>query len=129
MNKKHDERRCPCCGRAKSQLKPFHKEWLSEVNGEPVSEDVFFLKNYRGAAPYGDGVEIFESYLDISKGNYEVAEQLLRNTYGTETAEQIIHWAMAYAQTGSSWECSDCYFLESDDWDKKIWGEMNQKYR
>jgi hypothetical protein len=127
MNKNKDESRCPCCGRAKSQLKPFNKEWLSEGNGKPVSEDVFFLKNYRRHAPYGEGVEIYETYLDICKGNFEVAEQLLQNTYDKETAEQIIFWAGAYDLVGSSWECSDCYFLEDEDYDEKRWGEKESK--
>ena len=127
MNKNQDESRCWCCSRATSQLKPFNKEWLNEVNGKPVSEDVFFLKNYRREAPYGDGVEIFEKYLEICKGNYEVAKQLLQNTYDKETAEQVIFWAMAYAQVGSSWECSDCYFMEGEDYDKKCWGETESE--
>jgi hypothetical protein len=127
MNKNKDESRCRCCGRVQSQLKQFNKEWLSEVNGKPVSEDVFFLKTYRRDAPYGDGVEVYEAYLDICKGNFEVTEQLLRNTYDKETAEQVIFWAIAYAQVGSSWECSDCYFLEGEDYDEKCWGETESK--
>jgi hypothetical protein len=122
-----DERRCPCCGRPKSKLKPFNKDWLSEVNGTPVLKDVFFLRTYRRDGPYGDGVDIYEEYLDNCKGNWELAEHLLHNTYGKETAEQIILWAMGYAQVGSSWECSDCYFLEGEEYDKKHFGDKEVK--
>ena len=40
--------------------------------------------------------------------------------YGKEQGYRLSLSAMAYAQTGSSWECRDCIILDHDEYFEKL---------
>ena len=109
-------RRCNCCGKHISKLKPFGKA------GDPMVGDfegALRIKKHRPAGPYIEEVERAwdeaEKHLaDAAHEDEDPLEWMIKK-YGKEKGEYFYWSVQASSQVGSSWECRDCAGLDTNE--------------
>jgi len=119
INPPHSERKCHCCGRPVSELKPFGGP------GDPLNGDftgAFFVRNTRSAGPYDEEAEkaVKEAEQHYKAAGFEDLMDWMIEKYGKEKAEELYWPCAAYHQVGSSWECRDCRVLDDIEYFKKL---------
>jgi hypothetical protein len=113
--------KCDCCGRHISELEPFGKA------GDPLVGDfegALLIKKWRPAGPYDEEAEkaLFQADKCLSDAGRKGEDPIhwMVKVYGKEKGEKLYWSAMAYAATGSSWECRDCAVLDEDEYFEKL---------
>ena len=124
INPPPEDGRCAVCGRHMSELKPFggpSDPLVGNFSGE------LLVKGWRPVGPYDEEAQKAWQEAQAQTGAKEPAEALpwLITKYGKERAEQISISVEAWAQTGASWECRDCFVLDHDEYFEKL----NQSYQ
>jgi hypothetical protein len=124
INPPSHDRRCWCCGRPISQLKPFGKA------GDPLVGDfdgVYLVKKGRRDGPYDEGatsaVERAEARYS-EEGFKDPLDWLIRE-YGETKGKELYCKAELYWSIGKSWECRDCAVLDEDEYFERL----NQRRR
>ncbi|MFA6023539.1 MAG: hypothetical protein WC781_05615 [Candidatus Pacearchaeota archaeon] len=112
-----EDKRCECCGKHISQLKPFGKE------GDPLVgnfEGALLLKTFRTLFPRDKELDKELDKLDeeFKPNNYECYEEKLIEVYGKERADKITFYEQAVNTVGASWECRDCICLGDEEYFK-----------
>ncbi|MCK4828511.1 hypothetical protein KA005_72945 [bacterium] len=120
MNPPPEDRRCDCCGRRVSELKPFGKagNWLlNELDGALLAKRVRVW-----AIPDEELDEIWAKYTWScrTEDDYREAKQQMIQELGEEKADQVDAYAEASQSTYASWECRDCFGLDSREYHEKI---------
>jgi hypothetical protein len=119
INGPPDDRRCDCCGRHISELKPFGKA------GDPVLGDfdgAHLVKRVRTFGTYDEEAETaWENALSCYQDEgFEDPFDWMIKTYGKERAEELYWTSYAYHFVRSSWECRDCIILDGDEYFEKL---------
>jgi hypothetical protein len=130
INPPPQDRRCECCGRHISELKPFGKA------GNPLVGDfdgAMLVKTFRTMCPSDEkidaelkeienmeGMKNSEGYLDYDKFIVE-----LERRHGKEEADGILFYSQASGTVSASWECRDCIVL----YDKEYFDVCTEKVK
>jgi len=119
------DRKCECCGRHTSELRPFGKA------GDPLVGDfdgVLLLKNFRAMTWHR------EEWDDILKEVYEQCrnteswedfESDLIKQVGEEKAQELLSYDQAVNTVSASWECRDCFILYGKEFFTKLYEKQN----
>lgn len=123
INPPPSDKRCVCCNRHVSEVKPFGKA------GDPLVGDfdgVLLLKNFRAMCPHNvDADAKIKAVIDELKSQgkaspYEDFEALCIEKYGKEETEQLMGYDELVSMVSASWECRDCFILSDKEYyDKK----------
>jgi hypothetical protein len=114
-----EDRRCDCCWRHISELKPFGGP------GDPLVGDftgALLVKGWRSAGTYNEEAEnaMAEAARCYEADGFDDILDWMINKYGKEKAEAM-YWALqAHGCVGSSWECRDCMVLDMDEYFEKL---------
>jgi hypothetical protein len=120
INPPPQDGRCDCCGRHISELKPFGKA------GDPLVGDfegALLLKNFRRMGSYDNEAEKFYNKWFADCKSYEEhveTEKELKRKYGERKVDRVMMGVKAHAQIESSWECRDCFVLDSEQYFEKL---------
>ncbi len=115
INPPPGDKRCECCGRHVSELKPFGGA------GDPLVGDfkgASLIKTFRAMAPRG-----LLNKFDISKcldNSGFLKEELFIEKYGNDALEEFWIADQMESTVGASWECRDCAILGEVDYFKKL---------
>lgn len=109
------DRKCECCGRHVSELKPFGGA------GDPLVGDfsgAYLVKMFRamqGRIPEYDKIidELTEQCRAVD--SFDEFENMLIERVGKEKAEQLLFYDQLVSTVEASWECRDCIVLDGDD--------------
>lgn len=128
------DRRCECCQRHTSELKPFGKA------GDPLVGDfdgALLLKNFR---PDFYHIKEYDEILNRitemcrSTESWEEYEKCLIEEVGKEKAQDLLGYEQAVNSISASWECRDCFIMDGkeyfdkrhDCWEKRMKDEMSE---
>ncbi|MBA7697479.1 hypothetical protein ES703_106144 [subsurface metagenome] len=116
INPPPSDGRCRCCGRHLTELRPF------DFDG------ALLVKMFRAHSPPDEELDaIWEKYTwNCDSGDdYRKAKEKMIQELGEEKAELVETYAHARATSYPSWECRDCFFLDSQTYHEKIY----ERYR
>ena len=119
INPPPKDRRCECCGKAISELKPFGKE------GDPLNgnfDGSLLVKTFRSMAPEIKDEEFLKFQEDHEK--YEDFYQEVIDRFGKDEAERLFAQDQLSSTVGASWECRDCIVLSSEKYFKVMDGKQ-----
>jgi hypothetical protein len=111
--------RCDCCGRHISELTPFGEDpddFLFDFSG------AFLVKGWRRMFPFNEEADrAFQEAENLyRKEGFKNVDDYLIHKHGPEKAKEISFNVEGYAQTRSSWECSECFVLNEDEYFEKF---------
>ena len=116
INPPPSDGRCRCCGRHITELKPF------DFDG------ALLVKRFRECmAPDKrlDATWGIYTWNCESEDDYRKAKERMIQELGEKEAKLIDTYVQASGTTTPSWECRDCYFLDSKTYHEKIY----ERYR
>lgn len=110
---------CECCGKHISELKPYGKSgdlFFDDYNKE------FLLKKFRRGGTYDEKAEkaVEKALNHYAVEGYKDPLEWMIKKYGKKEAEKLYYRDMACNQVGASWECKDCFFLNTDEYFKEL---------
>jgi hypothetical protein len=111
-----DDRRCECCGKHISELKPFDGPLL-----------VRMFRPY--CLPDEEANRIYEEYYGkcSSDVDYKKAREALERKYGSKKADNIELTHQGSTEGDSSYECRDCAILDNPEYFKKYVARLKKK--
>ena len=118
------DRRCDCCGRDRTQLKPFGKA------GDPIKKDFsgkYFVKTLRLEGTFNK--EALKAMIEFKEQDSRDLYAWLLTKYSKKKSYKLYHDIMAYAWCNNNWQCRDCVVLSNDEYFEKSGREnMGQNY-
>lgn len=110
---------CQCCGRHISELKPFDGAgdfFLDDFDG------AYLAKKIRPDGPYDEEAEVvsqaaFECY---ENDGFDNPLDWMIEKYGKEKGEGLFYRAMSYGTARSSWECRNCFVLDTNEYHETL---------
>jgi hypothetical protein len=116
INPPPQDRRCECCGRHISELKPFGKA------GDPLVGDfegALLLRNFRtmidSEAWSKEPIEVeFQRLYKLYGDKPEIYDKVMEELAKKFTPKEVENWEFGNQLTstvGASWECRDCFIL------------------
>jgi len=116
------DKKCMCCGKNSSELKPFGKA------GDPLAGDFsgqILIKTFRSMAP-----EIKDKEFLALQKNYEKYDDFYQEVidrFGKKKTEQFFFQDQLSSSVGASWECRDCIMLDDDAYFTTKFGEVKNE--
>lgn len=114
------DRRCECCGRHVSELKPFGKA------GDPLVGDfdgVLLLKNFRSMsvanAKLRDMQKVWKDLFVANAEDFCATDRAMIEKYGKEKIEEFYFADQLCNTVSASWECRDCFVLDDEEYYEK----------
>ena len=110
--------KCDCCGRNFSELKPF------DASDDPFWDDftgALLVKRWRSMGPYNEEAdrEFQDAKNRYKEEGFENEFDYLIHKHGPEEGKRLSGIIECYSQTGSSWECRDCFVLDITEYFEK----------
>jgi hypothetical protein len=112
------DRRCYCCGRHISELKPFGGP------DDPLAGDftgALLIKMYRFHGPYDEEADRAKKEAEsrYKEEGFEDEFGYLIHKYGPEKGRELCNRIQFYSGLRSTYECRDCVVLDEDEWFEK----------
>jgi hypothetical protein len=117
---------CYCCGKHISELKPYGK--AGDIEIDDCSKE-FLLKQRRPMGPYNEKAirAVKKAYKHYADDGYKGPLEWMIGKFGIRAGENLYYSEMASRQLGSSLECRDCFFLNTDEYYEECYRRYRKK--